>query len=814
MTYQELKNRLDKCEITLKCLQSGKYKEMSPKDLAIKETKLKVIKESLERQLKEAEETMFVTTKGGDTKAVKMDKKQAQDLKKDPNVVDIDTAKGQDLKEQGVRFNQQETAAIAKEVGKALQKALKALGDEVAQMKARDVEEGSFEIYVQYKNTSDDQFSFYISDDTLHLQDFSFDKELVDVGVKPSGEAIVHIDVLANELQKHFKAMNEAKDLNDPVAVKLRAMAAARKKADGAMANTISKTPIKRNDDMLKKLEAMRAEIMRDMEQEAEPEGGPVADAYGEKLNKIDKAIAKIKGVSKEKEYGVMKEDWGSSDQHAMNQSMHRDLGEPKEFPGLSKIMDAAEDAVDFYWDDWEEYQTDREGLIMQAARAYARRMFPDFMAMAAKMVEPVDESMSDEEWADAEEKARLDKHPEKSTIEKIQALMAAQKKNEGMYIDDEEWEKEMGRSKEDTEKAIEKEKAKLDEAPEGMYYIKVDLRDARKALALIDDNPAYAKAVEINGSDVYYLSDEELAYDLFMDLTAHDINVYDTNVDYYDEVEDADLGEDVDASQDGGDLDIGHQDDEPNMLKKDLYDVATYAAKLYKQLDKYDQHDGEVDFPHWWQKKVTLAREYMSAAQHYLEAEEKQPALDQLALEGKESEGQMAAAKGKKYDENPYEKGTKDHLEWSKGHNQARAKKLSLKEGTELYSKNGFHFKRFYGGKENGASLQITTDAGDYITIPGGKLGVFMDGLSRSVRVFDDMSRQTPVNESVAKIQKAHGLVVAKMKELAKLYKAGDKSVVDQLKDLTAKKKQLEKQLDKAVAGTGVGQELDGNVE
>ena len=37
-----------------------------------------------------------------------------------------------------------------------------------------------------------------------------------------------------------------------------------------------------------------------------------------------------------------------------MNQSMHKDLGEPEEFPGLSQIMDAAESAVDFYWDDWE----------------------------------------------------------------------------------------------------------------------------------------------------------------------------------------------------------------------------------------------------------------------------------------------------------------------------------------------------------------------------------------------------------------------------------------------------------------------------
>ena len=35
---------------------------------------------------------------------------------------------------------------------------------------------------------------------------------------------------------------------------------------------------------------------MRDMEQEAEPEGGPIADEYGSKLNRIDKAIAKLSG--------------------------------------------------------------------------------------------------------------------------------------------------------------------------------------------------------------------------------------------------------------------------------------------------------------------------------------------------------------------------------------------------------------------------------------------------------------------------------------------------------------------------------------
>jgi len=86
-------------------------------------------------------------------------------------------------------------------------------------------------------------------------------------------------------------------------------------------------------------------------------------------------------------------------------------------------------------------------------------------------------------------------------------------------------------------------------------------------------------------------------------------------------------------------DIDLGHQDDEPDMLKQYVYDIATYAAKLYKQLDKYDRMPEEVDFPNWWQAKVIKARDYISKAQHYLEFEEKQPALDAMALENQINE-------------------------------------------------------------------------------------------------------------------------------------------------------------------------------
>ena len=64
-------------------------------------------------------------------------------------------------------------------------------------------------------------------------------------------------------------------------------------------------------------------------------------------------------------------------------------------------------------------------------------------------------------------------------------------------------------------------------------------------------------------------------------------------------------------------------------------------------------------------------------------------------------------------------------------------------------------------------------------------------------------------MDEGVAKTKKAHDKVVSIMKDLAKKYREGDKSVVDQLKLLTINKKKLEAMLDKDVAGLGVDQEV-----
>ena len=71
-------------------------------------------------------------------------------------------------------------------------------------------------------------------------------------------------------------------------------------------------------------------------------------------------------------------------------------------------------------------------------------------------------------------------------------------------------------------------------------------------------------------------------------------------------------------------DADIGHQDDEPNMLKKTSLEIMEYGKKLYDKLDYYDDMNNEVDFPTWWQAKLIISKEYLQKAYHYLDSEEK----------------------------------------------------------------------------------------------------------------------------------------------------------------------------------------------
>ena len=89
----------------------------------------------------------------------------------------------------------------------------------------------------------------------------------------------------------------------------------------------------------------------------------------------------------------------------------------------------------------------------------------------------------------------------------------------------------------------------------------------------------------------------------------------------YYDE-------EDEDMMQE--DIDLGHQDNEPHMLKADLYRIGKYAMELYQMVDQFEG-PGEVDFPHWWQAKIIKAKDCLVGAKHYLDFETKEPQIDAM---------------------------------------------------------------------------------------------------------------------------------------------------------------------------------------
>jgi len=86
-------------------------------------------------------------------------------------------------------------------------------------------------------------------------------------------------------------------------------------------------------------------------------------------------------------------------------------------------------------------------------------------------------------------------------------------------------------------------------------------------------------------------------------------------------------------------DMDLGHEDNEPHMIKADLYRIGKYSMELYKMVDKFDQDDVEVDFPSWWQSKIFKAKDALVGAKHYLDFELKEPEIDAMINVASEEE-------------------------------------------------------------------------------------------------------------------------------------------------------------------------------
>jgi hypothetical protein len=76
-------------------------------------------------------------------------------------------------------------------------------------------------------------------------------------------------------------------------------------------------------------------------------------------------------------------------------------------------------------------------------------------------------------------------------------------------------------------------------------------------------------------------------------------------------------------------DIDLGHEDNEPHMIKGDLYRIGKYAMELYAIAEELEETGQEIDFPAWWQSMITDAASKMVKAKHYLDFELKEPAID-----------------------------------------------------------------------------------------------------------------------------------------------------------------------------------------
>ena len=265
-------------------------------------------------------------------------------------------------------------------------------------------------------------------------------------------------------IEKSMEKVDEM-DINDPVLMKMRA---AKMKAANASGDGNDKFFAKnaKRLSQLKALKDKRAQIMRDMEQEAEMEGGPIADKYGDMLNKIDKAIAMLQ-TSEEKEY-ALREMSGDKMEALME---------------LRNILDELQ-------------------VLGDQARNIIENSFPSFLS-------------------------------------------------------------------------------------KGEAYGAFDM-----------------------GSSV---------------------NRYDTTLaSIVDEIEEyGDEEEDEDMMQE--DLDLGHEDNEPHMLKADLYRIGKYAMELYQMVDKFEESSEEVDFPHWWQSKIIKSKDALVGAKHYLDFEIKEPQIDAM---------------------------------------------------------------------------------------------------------------------------------------------------------------------------------------
>ena len=155
-----------------------------------------------------------------------------------------------------------------------------------------------------------------------------------------------------------------------------------------------------------------------------------------------------------------------------------------------------------------------------------------------------------------------------------------------------------------------------LNEAPGGMFYITTSLRDARKALAHLDD--MHRGKFEVNDPNTFYFTDESEAHDALEHFGAEDIEVIDTNIEealnesLLDQLSEDDE-EEEEPQQDPDAQAAPLKDSTDQILQK----FPTLQAAIIKlQTEDFKQFVSEID---WISPRPTSFRINLKNGQNYI---------------------------------------------------------------------------------------------------------------------------------------------------------------------------------------------------
>jgi len=745
MTYQEIKDRLAKCEFSLKCIADGSYKSKSTAKLTETTKKLIVLKESLQKQLVEAEGTIRTA-----------DSEEAKKLA--DKGVNVDLVEPKDLEtneQEDSSFDQTETAKIAASVGKATVLALQGEGENISSARVKRIKPNTFDVHIGFKNDNENIYAFYIVGDTLYLKDSSYDREISDVGVQQSGEAIINVDVVKDQLQKYFKTVNTA--LGEAERTKKVGEMTDQEFTDAQEKDRLDNHPEK---EMIKKIQYLIAKEKANKKEDSSQGAGTMEENSSQEdaasdLRDIVDQIEQLSDDAKETVRNYFPnelsrlEAYGVFDMIYSNNRYDITLG---------RFVDQIEDGD---YDDLDDDDYPNEGNEEVEEGHGLDKGDVDFLQSL------VDRMQRGKTWKAEEFK------PLKRILQFIIKSNILQDKTRDLSV---------------------KEEKEVEYYPETFIdiatsYIKKRYDGRRLGKMKNSDLERLGHKIV----DQKYDGDERLAYEELVDDKHLQIREEEASVGKLQKSHEMLVSKMKDLAKQYKKGDKSVIDllkalgSKKKQLEKDIDDKVSGINKD-QQLDPnvtegrgdmdtikglIDDRANESGFePREEAAEIIagIAEEYkldLKVIQNYMDSDGPvNPLADKDAP--KLNEDDIVAITDKHYD---YIRDIIDILKTGKipqdiGFRKEAIKALasllrdpgSIKEGTELYDEDGLHFKRFAPGKEHdGPALQITTrklkgGGFDYIQIPGNKVKKFARAAVHVAQEFGDLTRQTTVNENVKK--------------------------------------------------------------